>query len=249
MRPLIIGNWKMNKTVVETRAFVHALLALKCDLTHVDAVIAPPFTALFAAGEALAGSGIGLGAQTMHWAPSGPYTGEISAPMLREAGVQWVVLGHSERRASCGEVDVSINKKVSAALANGLTPVIAVGETAEEHAAGLAAERVVAQAQGAFDGIGADDVARCVVAYEPIWAIGTGNIDRPEEANAIMQRIRDSVKGLNRTRILYGGSVKPDNIADLMMQPSINGALVGGASLDAQSFAGLLRNAHPNVSA
>jgi triosephosphate isomerase len=248
MRPLIVGNWKMNKTAAEARAFVRELLALKPDLGGVDAVIAPPFTALFAAGEALAGSRVGLGAQTMHWADNGPYTGEISPPMLREAGVQWVVLGHSERRATCGEVDISINKKLIAALAHGLTPIIAVGETSEEHAAGLAAERVVAQTEAAFDAIAPNDVARCVVAYEPIWAIGTGNVDRPEDANTIMRRIRDCVPGLERTRILYGGSVKPDNIAALVAQPVIGGALVGGASLDPQSFAALIRNAHKTVS-
>lgn len=249
MKPLIVGNWKMHKTVAEARAFVHALRALDLNLAYVDAVIAPPFTALGAVGEALAGTAIGLGAQTMHWEDTGPYTGEVSPPMLREAGATWVVLGHSERRAYSAEVDATINKKLTSALAHGITPIIAVGETAEEHAAGLAAERVIAQTQAAFDGISATDASLCVVAYEPIWAIGTGKVDQPEDANAIMQRIRDCVRGLDRTRILYGGSVKPENIAALMAQPSIDGALVGGASLEPHSFAALVRNAHKHVSA
>jgi triosephosphate isomerase len=249
MKPLIVGNWKMHKTVAEARAFVHALRALDLNLAYVDAVIVPAFTALFAVGEALAGSAIGLGAQTMHWEDYGPYTGEVSPPMLREAGVTWVLLGHSERRAASAEVDVTVNKKVMAALAHGLTPIVAVGETSEEHAAGLAAERVVSQTRGAFDGVSATDASLCVVAYEPIWAIGTGNVDEPEDANLIMERIRSSVKGLDRTRILYGGSVKPENIAALIAQPAIDGALVGGASLDPQSFAALVRNAHKHVSA
>jgi triosephosphate isomerase len=248
MKPLIVGNWKMHKTVAEARAFVHEVRALDLNLAYVDIVIVPAFTALFAVAEALAGRAIGLGAQTMHWEDQGPYTGEVSPPMLREAGVNWVLLGHSERRAASAEVDATINKKVMAALAHGLTPIVAVGETAEEHGAGLAAERVVSQTRAAFDGVSATDASLCVVAYEPIWAIGTGNVDEPADANLIMERIRSSVKGLDRTRILYGGSVKPENIAALMAQPAIDGALVGGASLDPQSLAALVRNAHKHVS-
>ncbi|MFN2459939.1 MAG: triose-phosphate isomerase [Candidatus Velthaea sp.] len=243
MKTLVVGNWKMHKTAAEAVAFVDAVRALAPDLAHADAVVAPAFTALAATSAALAGTGIGLAAQTMHWADSGPYTGEVSPPMLLECGARWVILGHSERRTACAEVDVSINKKVGAALAHGLTPIVAVGETAEEHAAGLARERVIAQTQAAFEGIAPREVARCVVAYEPIWAIGTGNVDRPEDADAVMGQIRACVTGLEHTRILYGGSVKPDNIAGLVAQRHIDGALVGGASLDPSSFTALVRNA------
>jgi triosephosphate isomerase len=185
----------------------------------------------------------------MHWAESGAYTGEISAAMLVELGVRWVILGHSERRQAAAESDESVNRKVVAALAAGLIPIVAVGETSEEHAAGLASERVCAQTRGAFAGISAADVATCVVAYEPIWAIGTGQIDHPADANATMGAIRGSVAGLAHARILYGGSVKPDNIGALVAQPNIDGALVGGASLDPASFAALLRNARKGATA
>jgi len=222
---------------------VHALRALKPDLSGADAVVCPPFTALAAVHGALAGSAIGLGAQTMWYADSGPFTGEISPLMLRDCGVTWVVLGHSERREHCGELDEAIHAKIAAALKHGLTPIVAVGETAAEHAAGLTQTRVVAQTRAAFAGMSAADVARCVVAYEPIWAIGTGHSDSPEGANAVMGEIRAAVGGLADTRILYGGSVKPDNIGSLVAQPHIDGALVGGASLDPASFAALLANA------
>jgi triosephosphate isomerase len=249
MKNLVVGNWKMFKTPAETVAFVNELQALAPDPGDTDAVICPPFVALPAAGAALEGGAVGLGAQTMHWADTGAFTGEISPPMLVACGVKWVILGHSERRAYCGEIDTSINKKIPAALAHGITPIVAVGETDAEHQAGLARDRVIEQIQAAFAGISEADVKRCVVAYEPIWAIGTGNVDSPENANAIMGAIRAAVPGLEHTRLLYGGSVKPDNIAALVAQEHINGALVGGASLDPKSFAALLRNARQGVAA
>jgi triosephosphate isomerase len=249
VKTLIVGNWKMNKTVAAATAFVHELLALQPDLSAAEAVVCPPFTALPAVAYACAGSEISVGAQTMHWAAAGAYTGEISASMLVGLGVEWVILGHSERREFAAESDESVNRKVVAALAAGLVPIVAVGETAAEHAAGLASERVCAQTRGAFAGVAAVDVATCVVAYEPIWAIGTGKIDSPEGANATMGAIRGAVDGLAYARILYGGSVKPDNIAALVAQPNIDGALVGGASLDPGSFAALLRNARKGAPA
>jgi triosephosphate isomerase len=249
MKNLVVGNWKMFKTPPEAVRFVHELRALEPDAGDADAVVCPPFVALEAVGEALEGSTIGLGAQTMHWADSGAYTGEISPAMLVACKVTWVILGHSERRAYCGEIDTTINKKIPAALAHGITPIVAVGETDAEHQAGQARERVVAQIQAAFAGVSEADVKRCVVAYEPIWAIGTGNVDSPENANAIMGAIRAAVPGLAHTRILYGGSVKPDNIAALVAQENINGALVGGASLDPKSFAALIHNARQGVTA
>jgi triosephosphate isomerase len=249
MKNLVVGNWKMFKTPAEAVRFVHELHALELHLDDADAVICPPFVALSAVGPALEGSAVGLGAQTMHWADNGAFTGEISPPMLVACGVQWVILGHSERRAYAAETDATINRKIPAALAHGITPIVAVGETHEEHSAGLARERVVAQTRAAFARLSEADVARCVVAYEPIWAIGTGNVDSPENANAIMGAIRSAVPGLAATRILYGGSVKPDNIAALVSQEHIDGALVGGASLDPASFSALLRNARKGVAA
>jgi triosephosphate isomerase len=249
MKTLVVANWKMHKTPVEAVRFVHELRALEPDLSHADAVICPPFIALSAVGDALGDAPIGLGAQTMHWADSGPFTGEISPLMLLACRARWVILGHSERRALAGEYDDMINRKIRSALAHGLTPIVAVGETLEEHGAGLARERVVAQTRAAFLDIAPADVARCVVAYEPIWAIGTGNVDNPADANAIMGAIRAAADGLGGSRILYGGSVKPENIAMLVGQEHIDGALVGGAGLDPVSFAALLRNARKGVTA
>jgi triosephosphate isomerase len=247
--PLIVGNWKMHKTIGDTRAFCDALRAYALPLDDVDAVVCPPFTALPAAAEKLAGTRIGLGAQNMNWADSGAYTGEISPLMLRELGVAWVVLGHSERRTLFGELDERINAKVHSALRCGITPIVAVGETAADHAAGHARERVEAQIHAAFASVSAEDAARCVVAYEPIWAIGSGVPETPADADAVMGAIRASAPGLADARILYGGSVKPQNIAAFTAQPNIDGALVGGASLDPASFAALLDGARRGVEA
>jgi triosephosphate isomerase (TIM) len=242
-RALVAGNWKMHKTVAESTAFVREVLALRPDLEAVDAVVFPPFTALWAVGEALTGSRLGMGGQTMCDCDNGAFTGEISPLMLLDCGARWVILGHSERRAYNGETDAAINRKVHTALRVGITPIVAVGESAADHAAGRTHAHVIAQTTAAFDGVTAADVARCVVAYEPIWAIGTGLSDSPAVANDVMAQIRGAVAGLEQTRILYGGSVKPDNIGDFVAQPHIDGALVGGASLGAQSFADLIANA------
>lgn len=242
-RALVAGNWKMHKTIAEATAFVHDLLALAPDLDAVDAVLFPPFTALRATADALDRSPIGLGGQTMCADERGAFTGEVSPDMLLDCGATWVILGHSERRAMCGETDGGVNRKVHAALHHGLTPIVCVGESAADHAAGRTHARVVAQSVAAFVDVEPENVARCVVAYEPIWAIGTGNTDSPAGANDVMAQIRAAVSGLERTRILYGGSVKPDNIGTFVAQPHIDGALVGGASLEATSFAALLANA------
>jgi triosephosphate isomerase len=243
-RPLVAGNWKMHKTVGEALALARELLAL--DLPHgVEVVVAPPFTALAALGVALRGSAIGLAAQTMHYADSGAFTGEISPPMLRDLDVRWVILGHSERRSDCGETDDGVNLKVRAALAHGLTPIVAVGENQTEHGEGATLAKVTFQARAAFAGLEAADVAKCVVAYEPIWAIGTGLVDDPESANAVIGEIRRSVAGLEAVRILYGGSMKGENAAALMAQPEIDGGLIGGASLSALAFAAVVEAARP----
>jgi triosephosphate isomerase (TIM) len=237
----------MHKTIAETIAFVREALARGPDLDAVDAVIFPPFTALSAAGEALTGSRLGLGGQTMCDAESGAFTGEISPLMLLDCGARWVILGHSERRANNGETDAAVNRKVHTALRLGITPIVAVGESAADHAAGRAHAHVTAQTTAAFDGVTAADVSRCVVAYEPIWAIGTGLADSPAGANDVMAEIRGSVAGLEQTRILYGGSVKPDNIGAFVAQPHIDGAPVGGASLDPYSFCELIANARASA--
>jgi triosephosphate isomerase (TIM) len=241
--PLIAGNWKMHKTIAETRAFVEELCRRPLPLDEVDAVICPPFTALCAAHEALAGTRIGLGAQNVGWAREGAFTGEISAAMLVECGVRWVVIGHSERRVMFGELDQRVNEKVRAALDAGITPIVAVGETADERDAGRTRDKVVGQVCAAFEDVPAELVARCVVAYEPIWAIGTGNACSPADADTVMGEIRGAVPGLAECRILYGGSMTPRNVAEFLRRPNVDGGLVGGASLDPASFAALLDGA------
>jgi len=246
-RVLIVGNWKMHKTIAATRDFIADMRARTLPLTALDAVICPPFTALSAARDALAGSALGLGAQNVGWADEGAFTGEISPVMLVECGVRWVVIGHSERRAMFGELDERVNEKAMAALAHGITPIVAVGETAEEHAAGLARDKIRAQVAAAFAGMPAAHVARCVVAYEPIWAIGSGHAESPAEANRVMGDLRDVVEGLANCRLLYGGSMNPHNVTAFIEQPNIDGGLVGAASLEPGSFAALLEGARQGV--
>lgn len=243
-RPLIAGNWKMHKTMGEAVALARGLRSATLP-PGVDVVVCPPFTALAAVCGELAGSAIGLGAQNMHQAPFGAYTGEVSAPMLRDLDVTWVILGHSERRQYFNETDAAVARKVSAALAHGITPIVAVGETAEEHAAGVTLEKVLRQTRAAFADVSRGDVATCVVAYEPIWAIGTGNVDTPENANRVMGAIRGCVAGLEDARILYGGSMKGENAAALMAEPNIDGGLIGGASLTLPSFMAVVDAAIP----
>jgi triosephosphate isomerase len=243
-RPFIAGNWKMHKTVEEARQLAHGLRSMELP-PEVEVAVCPPFTAIAAVARELAESEIALGAQNMYEAPHGPFTGEISPVMLRELTVRYVILGHSERRQYFNETDVSVARKVPSALAHGITPIVAVGETAEEHDAGLTIDKVVRQTQAAFANIAPTDVATCVVAYEPIWAIGTGNVDTPENANAVMAAIRSCVAGLDEARILYGGSMKGENAAALMAQPNIDGGLIGGASLALASFMAVIDAARP----
>lgn len=245
IRTIVAGNWKMHKTAAETRAFMSAFVPRAWTLpSNVDIVIAPPFTALSAAAEGVQGqTRVALGAQTMHWELQGAYTGEISAPMLVEHGVRYVILGHSERRMYCNEIDRTVNLKAKTALRSRLTPIIAVGETLEERNAGKTDERVLAQTREALEGLSDQDIARVVVAYEPIWAIGTGLNCDPAEANRVMEQIRGCVPALAAVPILYGGSMKVENVAQYMRQEHINGGLVGGASLDPDGFATLIANA------
>jgi triosephosphate isomerase len=244
IRTIVAGNWKMHKTAAETAAFFDAFLPLATLLPpEIEVVVAPPFTAIAEASKRTPGTRVRLGAQTMHWDLEGPFTGEISAPMLLEFGVTHVVLGHSERRAYCDETDRTVNLKVLTALAQGLTPIVAVGETSSERSAGRIDDRVVAQTRAALNGVAAADLARVVIAYEPIWAIGTGLNCDPDEADRVMASIRDCLEGLAATPILYGGSMKPENVAAYMTKPNVNGGLVGGASLDPAGFATLIANA------
>lgn len=244
VRTIVAGNWKMHKTAAETMSFLDAFLPLSNALpAAIEIVVAPPFTSIPAASARLRGSRVRLGAQTMHWELSGPFTGEVSATMLLEFGVTHVILGHSERRALCGETDRGVNLKVHTALAQGITPIVAVGETGDERAAGSTDERVIEQTRAAFEGVPREALASVVLAYEPIWAIGTGKNCDPAEANRVMATIRSCVDGLDDTPILYGGSMNAENVAAYVAQPSVNGGLVGGASLDARSFASLVANA------
>ncbi|HTX56766.1 MAG TPA: triose-phosphate isomerase [Candidatus Acidoferrales bacterium] len=244
-RRIIAGNWKMHKTAAQTREFFAAFLPLAQALAdRVEIVIAPPFTALAAAHDALRDHPrIALGAQNVHWDLTGAFTGEISEPMLHEFGVRFVIVGHSERRLYFGETDRNVNLKVKTLLTHGMTPIVAVGETSQERAAGETDRRVLAQTKAALDGLDATHAARVVLAYEPIWAIGTGANCDPVEADRVMSVIRGAVAGLRDVPILYGGSVKSDNAASYAAQPNINGGLVGGASLDPVGFATLIEAA------
>ncbi|WP_027364946.1 triose-phosphate isomerase [Desulfotruncus alcoholivorax] len=247
-KPIIAGNWKMYKTVGEAVNFVASFKGLVTGVSGVEIVLCPPFTALATVAEQLAGTGIELGAQNMYWESEGAYTGEISPGMLKEAGCKYVILGHSERRQFFGETDETVNKKVFAALEHGLVPIVCVGERLEEREAGRTEEVVRKQLEGSLAGLSADRAAGLVVAYEPVWAIGTGRTASNEDAQQVNRFIRETLGRLlgagfaAATRIQYGGSVKPGNAAGLMAQPDIDGALVGGASLDAESFAGIIKN-------
>ncbi|HTU69763.1 MAG TPA: triose-phosphate isomerase [Candidatus Baltobacteraceae bacterium] len=244
-RTIVAGNWKMHKTAAETRAYLEAFLPLAARIPdRVEIVIAPPFTALAAAHDVLRGHPrVALGAQNVHWELQGAFTGEISVLMLREFGVRFAIVGHSERRTFFNELDRTVNLKVKTLLAHGVTPIVAVGETEAERADGKTIARVTAQTTAALEGLDRDAVGRVVLAYEPIWAIGTGANCDPVEANRVMNAIRGSLRGLKDVPILYGGSVKPDNVGAYADQPDINGGLVGGASLDPQAFATLIEAA------
>jgi triosephosphate isomerase (TIM) len=244
VRKIVAGNWKMHKTAVETATFFDTFLPLAAQIpTAVEIVIAPPFTSIPLASERLRGTRVRLGAQTMHWELAGAFTGEISAPMLRAFGVTHVILGHSERRAYFNETDHTVNLKVHTALAHGLTPIVAVGETQAERHSGITDERVVSQTRLAFANVAREALLGAVIAYEPIWAIGTGENCDPGEADRVMGVIRACLPGLEETPILYGGSMTAANVASYATQPNINGGLIGGASLDPHGFAALIRAA------
>lgn len=244
--PLIAGNWKMNKTASEAAAFARELVQRKITSPAIEIVIAPPFTALDSVRHALGvGSSIGLAGQNLHWEDHGAYTGEVSAPMLKDLGCQYVILGHSERRALFGERDDVIQKKLAAALRHGLKPILCVGESLDEREAGRTTEIITGQLKESLAGFDATQLAMLTIAYEPVWAIGTGKAAAPEQAILIHQTIRRFLQQewssaiAQGTRILYGGSVTPQNVASFLASDEIDGALVGGACLQVESFASI----------
>jgi triosephosphate isomerase len=245
-RPVIAGNWKMYKTQAEARAYFSALAPLVQGCVHCDIIVAPPFTALAAAVESVKGTPISIAAQDMHGEPEGAFTGEVSAAMLAEAGCRAVIIAHSERRQFFGETDERANKKVKAALAAGLTPILCVGELLAEREAGKTEEVLARQFSGGVAALTGSEFSRIILAYEPVWAIGTGRTATPEMAAQAHRFLRKQAaenftpERAGGLKILYGGSVKPDNIKGLMAQVEIDGALVGGASLKAEAFASIV---------
>jgi triosephosphate isomerase len=264
-RPIIAGNWKMNKTCSEAVAIIQELKPLVAGRTDVETLVCPPYTALTVAAEALGGSQIGLGAQDVFWKEKGAYTGQIAPSMLLDAGAKYVIVGHSESRGRFGvpepdfdgaillhfgDTDESVNRKLKASLAAGLVPICCVGETIGERKAGETDDVVRMQTENALAGVDAGAVPGLIFAYEPVWAIGTGEVCESDEADRVCGVIRSTVKKLygdsaaEAVRVQYGGSVKPDNAVELLGKPNIDGALVGGASLKAADFAAIV-NASP----
>lgn len=246
-KPIIAGNWKMHKTRQQAADLANALAASVGTYDLVEVVLCPPYTSLETVGQAIRGTKISLGAQNCHWADQGAYTGEVSPAMLADVGCKYVIIGHSERRQYFAETNESINKKAQAAYRHGLIPIICVGETLEERESGKTQAVVTAQVRGCLKDLPADKVATSVIAYEPVWAIGTGRTATKEQAQEVHALIRKLVAEMfsaevaEKIRIQYGGSVKPQNIRELMAQPDIDGALVGGASLEADSFTAIVR--------
>lgn len=247
-RSIIAGNWKMFKTISEAEGYAVKFLEEVKDVTDLDIVLCAPFTALYPLKNKLKESHVQLGAQNMSWADQGAYTGEISAQMLLDVACTYVILGHSERREMFGETDEGVNKKVQKALAAGLTPILCVGENLNVREEGKAEEHVRSQVRQSLANISPEDLGRIVIAYEPIWAIGTGKTATDKDAQDMCASIRATLNGLmgsgaEKVPILYGGSVKVENITGLMTGPDVDGALVGGASLDPLSFAKIVHNA------
>ena len=250
-RPFVAANWKMHKTVREAVDYARSFAPLVEPIPDVDIVIAPPFLALPALVEATTNSRVAVAAQNVHAEPQGAFTGEISLGMLRAAGVTLAIIGHSERRQLFGETDASVNAKTRATVQAGLTPIVCVGETLAEREADRTFEVLDRQVREALAGLSAEEVAALVVAYEPVWAIGTGRHATPDQAGEAHGRIRRQIgshfsdAAAAACRVIYGGSVKPDNVGELNAQPEVDGALVGGASLDPASFAAIVASSRP----
>ena len=246
-KPIIAGNWKMNKTVGEARELVAALRDKVADVTDVEIVVGPTFTALSAVAEVIRGSNIKLAAQDIYWETEGAFTGEISPLMLKDVGCQYVIIGHSERRAYFSETNETVNKKVKAAHAHSLKPIVCVGERLEERESGVTKDVVKDHVVNGLADLTEEQMLNTVIAYEPVWAIGTGKTATPEQAQEVHRFIRELLADIyssataEAVRIQYGGSVKPNNVAQLMAQPDIDGGLIGGASLDADSFTQIVK--------
>jgi triosephosphate isomerase len=240
--PLIAGNWKMFKTVADTVKHVKEFRSLVKDVTGVEIVVAPPFTAIHAAAEALRNSSVGVAAQDLYWEREGAFTGEISGSMIREAGAEYVIIGHSERRTLFAETDDAVNRKAHAAVAAGLIPIVCIGETLDQRDRNETFEVLDRQIRQGLDGLTGQQISELVIAYEPVWAIGTGRNATPAQAQEAHAHVRKRLvqwfgaDAAGLCHVIYGGSVKPDNARDLVSQPDVDGALVGGASLDVRAF-------------
>jgi triosephosphate isomerase (TIM) len=249
--PLIAGNWKMYKTVQEAIFFVKELRAVLKDTGDLEVVVAPPFTAIHAVAEAVRNTSIAVASQDVYWEREGAFTGEISAAMVAEAGAEYAIVGHSERRRLFGETDQHVNRKVAAALGASLTPIVCVGETLEQRERQETLAVLDRQIKEGLDSLAGDQIAELVIAYEPVWAIGTGRTATTAQAAEAHAHIRTRLRqwfgadAAERCRILYGGSVKPDNIGELIAEPDVDGALVGGASLEVKSFSEIVTKSRP----
>jgi len=241
-KPIIAGNWKLNNTLKESIELVTSLKDNLSGISDIDIVVCPVFTSLSAVKEVIADSNIKLGAQDVFWQDSGAFTGEVSAVMLADVGVEYVIIGHSERRQYFGETNETVNRKIKAVLNHGLTPIVCLGEVLEEREEDKTFDVIKTQLNESFAGMSAEEMKKIVIAYEPVWAIGTGKTATPEQAEEVHKYIRELIANCydqetaSVVRIQYGGSVKPENISELIAQPDIDGALVGGASLKAESF-------------
>ncbi len=248
-KPFLAGNWKMHKTIPEAVEMVKALKEESPQLTDAELVVIPPYTMLNEVKKVIEGSNIQLGAQNIFWEEKGAFTGEVSPPMLKDAGCQYVTIGHSERRQYFGETNETVNKKIKAALAHELTPIMCIGESLKEREKGNTMDKVETQVNSGLEGLGKDEISRIVIAYEPIWAIGTGETATPSQAEEVHSFIRKKLTEkygneiASYAIILYGGSVKPANTYSILKENNINGALVGGASLEADSFIQITKEA------
>jgi triosephosphate isomerase len=249
--PFIAGNWKMYKTASDAVKYVKEFRALVQGIDDVEIVVAPTFIALHGAAEAARNSNVGVAAQDLYWEREGAFTGEVSAPMIREAGAEYVIIGHSERRTLFGETDETVNRKMMAAFAAGLTPIVCVGETLDQRERNETMDVLDRQLKKGLDGLTSEQLTQLVIAYEPVWAIGTGRTATPAQAGEahahIRQRLRQwfGTDPAEHCHVIYGGSVKPDNIKELIAQTDIDGALVGGASLDIQGFFDIVSKSRP----
>jgi len=248
-KKVIAGNWKMYKSNSEAKELVEGLLNNTKEIVKTGMIVCPPYTALSLVSELANGSSLQVGAQNMYWEPQGAFTGEISTEMIKSTGATYVIIGHSERRQFFGETDETVNKKLKAALESGINPIVCIGESLDERESGVTNEVVGNQVEKALAGISAEDMQKVILAYEPIWAIGTGKTATPDQAQDVHKFIRSVLTKLYNNDVAediiiqYGGSVKPENATELLSQPDIDGALVGGACLKADSFAGIIKAA------